>query len=113
MILQTAPPGYGGACPGGVYWYGGTGMNMMPETYKIETLPVGGSFHLKTGKDWIVYAGLVNEDTYSIVQLKARGYQGYAWNLYFPRRQQDVTIDGVSLQVMRADAHEIEFRADR
>ena len=80
------------------------------ETFRTEILPVGGSFHLKTGKDWIVYAGLVNEDVYSLVQLKARGYQGYAWNLYFPRRQQDIVVDRVPLQVLRADAHEIEFR---
>lgn len=88
-------------------------MNMTADAYRTETLPVGKSFHLKTGKDWIVYAGLVNEDVYSVVQLKARGYQGYAWNLYFPRRQQDIVVDGVSLQVLRADPHEIEFRAAR
>jgi hypothetical protein len=88
-------------------------MNMMADGYKTETLPVGGSFHLKTGKDWIVYAGLVNEDVFSIVQLKARGYQGYAWNLYFPRRQQDITVDGVPLYVIRAEAGAIEFRAAR
>ncbi len=88
-------------------------MSMMPDAWKTETLPVGGSFHLRTGKDWIVYGGLVNEDTYSIVQLKARGYQGYAWNLYFPRRTQDITVDGVPLSVIRADAAAIEFRAAR
>ncbi len=86
---------------------------MMPDAYKKETLEVGGSYHLKSGKDWIVYAGMVNEDVYSIIQLKARGNQGYAWNLYFPRRQHDITIDRVPLYVVRADAGAIEFRAAR
>ena len=88
-------------------------MSMMPDACKTETLPVGGSYHLKSGKDWIVYAGLVNEDVYSLVQMKARGYQGYAWNLYFPRRRQDITVDGVPLYVARADAGALEFRAAR
>ena len=85
-------------------------MNMTADAYRTQRLNVGQSFHLKTGKDWIVYAGLVNDDVYSVVQLKARGYQGYAWNLYFPRRQQDIVVDRVPLQVLRADAREIEFR---
>jgi hypothetical protein len=88
-------------------------MDMTADAYKTETLPVGGSFHLRTGKDWIIYAGLVNEETYSIVQMKMRGYQGYAWNLYFPRRQQDIIIDRVPLHVVRADAGAIEIRAAR
>jgi len=48
-----------------------------------------------------------------MVQMKAKGYQGYGWNLYFPRRAQDITIDGVALSVIRADAGAIEFRAAR
>jgi len=88
-------------------------MSMTTDPYRMETLKVGESFHLKTGKDWIVYGGLVSDEVFSIVQLKARGYQGYAWNLYFPRRQQDITVDGVALQVLRAEAHEMEFRAAR
>jgi len=88
-------------------------MSMMPDAYKTETLPVGGMFHLRNGKDWIAYAGMVNEDVFSMVQMKAKGYQGYGWNLYFPRRAQDITIDGVALSVIRADAGAIEFRAAR
>ena len=88
-------------------------MSMTPDGYETKTLPVGGMFHLKTGKDWIVYAGLVNEDTYSIAELKASGYRGYAWNLYFPRRQQEITIDGVPLYVVRADAGAMEIRVAR
>ena len=54
---------------------------------KIVVLAIGEGFHLKRGKDHITYAGMPSEDVYSIVQIKASGYQGYSWNLYFPRRK--------------------------
>jgi len=77
---------------------------------KTITLAIGDGFHLKRGKDRIAYAGMPSEDIYSIVQIKASGYQGYAWNLYFPRRKQDITIDGVNLYVENVTPGEIRFR---
>jgi hypothetical protein len=73
-------------------------------------LTIGEGFHLKRGKDRIVYAGMLSEDVYSIVQVKASGYQGYAWHLYYPRRKRDLSIDGVPVYVERVSAEEIEIR---
>lgn len=73
-------------------------------------LSVGQGYHLKRGKDRIVFAGMVSEDVYSIVQRKAMGYQGYAWNLYFPRRQQNITIDGINIDVENVIPEEIRLR---
>ncbi|UCD09496.1 MAG: hypothetical protein JSU79_02320 [Dehalococcoidales bacterium] len=73
-------------------------------------LAVGETFHLRTGKDRIVYAGMPNEDVYSIAQRKANGYQGYAWNLYYPRRKIDIKIDGVDIVVESVSSDEIMFR---
>ena len=50
----------------------------------LITLSGGDDFHLKFGKDRIVYAGMPSENVYSIVQKKTSGYQGFAWNLFFP-----------------------------
>ncbi|UCB42829.1 MAG: hypothetical protein JSV77_10340 [Dehalococcoidales bacterium] len=84
---------------------------MMPVSMdKIVTLTVGEGFHLKRGKDRIAYAGMPSEYVYSIVQIKASGYQGYSWNLYFPRRKQDITIDGVNLYVENVTPEVIRFR---
>ena len=47
---------------------------------KTITLAIGERFHLKRGKDRIAYAGMPSEDVYSIVQIKASGYQGYSWS---------------------------------
>ena len=52
------------------------------------TLSVGQTHHLKTGKDRIIYAGMVSENVYSIAQRKADGYRGYGWNLFFQRRRE-------------------------
>ena len=72
-------------------------------------LSVGEDFHLRRGKDHIIYAGMPSEDVYSIVQKKANGYQGYSWNLFFPKKQQDITIDGVKLFVESVTPEEISF----
>jgi hypothetical protein len=74
------------------------------------TLQVGQMHHLRRGKDNIIYAGMISEDIFSIVQRKEYGYQGYSWNLYFPRRQQDIVIDGVDITVENVNHQEIRFR---
>ena len=42
------------------------------------TLAVGEPFHLRRGKDRIVYGGMPSDSVYSIVQMKRDGYQGFA-----------------------------------
>jgi len=73
-------------------------------------LSVGEDVHLRRGKDHIIYAGMPSENVYSIVQKKATGYQGYAWNLFFPKRRQDITIDGVNIFVESVTPEEIRLR---
>jgi len=76
----------------------------------LITLSVGDDFHLKLGKDRIIYAGMPSENVYSIVQKKTSGYQGFAWNLFFPRKQLDITIDKVKIFVESVVPEEIRFR---
>ena len=49
------------------------------------TLSVGDTYHLRTGKDRIIYAGMPSDTVYSIAQRKANGYQGYAGICFTPR----------------------------
>lgn len=77
---------------------------------KAVVLSIGGEFHLKLGKDRIFYAGMPSEEVYSIVQRKSTGYQGYAWNLFYPVRRRDISIDGIKLYVERVTPDEIEIR---
>ena len=76
----------------------------------LITLSVGDDFHLKLGKDHIIYAGMPSENVYSIVQKKTSGYQGFTWNLFFPRRQLDITVDKVKIFVESVVPEEIRFR---
>jgi len=76
------------------------------------TLRLGESFHLRRGKDHIIYAGMPSESVYSIAQQKASGYQGFAWNLFFPKRMQNIVIDGVNVFVENVTPEEIRVRVE-
>ena len=74
-------------------------------------LSVGDTYHLRFGKDRIVYAGMPSENIYSIVQKKWEFmYRGYSWNLYFPKSQGIIRIDGVNIQVDSVTPTEIRLR---
>ena len=73
-------------------------------------LSVGDTHHLQLGKDRIVYAGMPSDKVYSIVQMKWEFfYRGYAWNLFFPREQNKIRIDGVNIVVESVTPEEIRI----
>jgi len=77
-------------------------------------LSVGDGFHLRRGKDRITYAGMPSEDVFSIVQRKREalpyGWSGQAWNLFFPRKQSTIRIDGINIMVENVTKEEIRLR---
>jgi len=74
-------------------------------------LSVGDTYHLRLGKDRIVYAGMPNENVFSFVQMKWEFlYRGYSWNLYFPKGQNTIRIDGVNILVDSVTPEEIRLR---
>ena len=74
-------------------------------------LSVGDTHRLKLGKDRIVYAGMPNGNVFSFVQMKWEFmYRGYSWNLYFPKGQSTIRIDGVNIQVDNVTPNEIRLR---
>ena len=74
-------------------------------------LSIGDTYHLRLGKDRIVYAGMTSEKVYSIVQMKWEAfYRGYAWNLFFPVGQSTIKIDGVNIAVESVTPTEIHLR---
>ena len=78
---------------------------------KLVVLSVGDSYHLRYGKDRIIYAGMPSENKYSIVQKKWEFlYRGYSWNLFFPKEQTTVRIDGVNILVESVSPEEIRLR---
>ena len=74
-------------------------------------LSVGDTYHLRLGKDRIVYAGMPNDDVFSLVQMKWEFlYRGYSWNLYFPKGKSTIRIDGVNILVDSVSPEEIRLR---
>ena len=74
-------------------------------------LSVGDTYHLRRGKDRIVYAGMPNENVFSIAQMKWEFlYRGYAWNLFFPKNRSKIRIDGVNILVDSVTPDEIRLR---
>ncbi len=74
-------------------------------------LSIGDSYHLGAGKDRIIYAGMPSDKIYSIVQKRWQFfYQGYAWNLFFPREQSEIRVDGINLLVEKVDPQQIVLR---
>ena len=76
---------------------------------RSAVLSIGEGFHLRRGKDRVVYAGMPSENVYSIVQVRQSGYQGFSWNLFFPKRKQEITIDGVNIYVENVTPEEIRI----
>jgi hypothetical protein len=74
-------------------------------------LSVGQTHHLRHGKDRIIYAGMPSEDTFSIVQLKnAAMSNAMSWNLFFSKRQRNVTVDEVQIDIENVTPEEIRLR---
>ena len=74
-------------------------------------LSVGDIHHLRLGKDRIVYAGMPNENVFSFAQIKWEFfYRCYSWNLYFPKGQSTIRIDGVNILVDSVTPEEIRLR---
>ena len=78
---------------------------------KSVILSVGDRYRLRFGKDRIIYAGMPSENVFSIAQMKWEFlYRGYSWNLYFPKGQSKIRIDGVNILVESVTPEEIRLR---
>ncbi len=77
-------------------------------------LCVGDTYHLKPGRDRIIYAAMLSDEVYSIVQMKNKGtplgIYGYGWNLYFKKDRSTIRIDEVNILVEDVTDGEIRIR---
>jgi hypothetical protein len=77
---------------------------------RSAVLMVGDQIQLGINKGYIVYAGMPSEKIYSIVQRKwTFPYQGFAWNLFFPKDQNKITIEGIDILVENVTPGEIRL----
>ncbi|MDF1545150.1 MAG: hypothetical protein P1R58_08620 [bacterium] len=58
------------------------------------------------------YAGMVNDDTFSVVLSFFLGNNAWSYNLYFSRDQREIKLWDVRLHVLSVSSREIHFRVD-
>ncbi len=77
------------------------------------TLKVGEEAKLKgsfAGGWWIVYAGMPNRDSYSVVVRWGSGNQGAAYNLFLPTGMTEFSAGKGRVRVYSVSSHEIRLR---
>jgi len=70
---------------------------------------LGECIQLKPGKDRIIYAGMLSGEVFSVVQRKKTSNGSCAWNLYYPKKRGEITIDGVQINVENITPSEIRL----
>jgi hypothetical protein len=70
---------------------------------------LGECIQLKSGKDRIIYAGMLSDEVFSMVQRKKTSDGTCAWNLYYPKKRGEITIDGVQINVENITPSEIQL----
>ena len=74
-------------------------------------LSVGDSTSLGFLRGRICYAGMPNDQTYSIALRRWDFIHAvYGWNLYFPKEQTEINTSGVDIQVETVTPTEIRLR---
>jgi hypothetical protein len=81
---------------------------MREYTLKVgQTVPLRKSFFGKTYQ--IIFAGMPNDSTYTLVITMTYGYNMMAYNLFFRTDQKDIDLKYGRLRVSRVTSREITF----
>ena len=76
-------------------------------------LKIGGSVPIKRGlmtKHTLTYAGMPNENVYSLVVTCSSGHNSLAYNLYIPKDQHELELADVRITVLNVSPHEVRLR---
>ncbi len=74
------------------------------------TVPVGQKAKFKTGtfsSIGFVYCGMPREDVFSISYMESSGYQGYAMNIFYPKRLKAIRIGKAQFNVIKVSPESI------
>ena len=76
-------------------------------------LRVGEKLKLRSiflGYYYLVYTGMPNDRTYSFALTYEQGYSGYAYNLYFPKGQTQITVQKMQMDILSVTPDGIQLR---
>ena len=68
-----------------------------------STLEVGESTKIKLGfmsNVTLIYGGMPNKDVFTIAILSYSGYQGYGYNLYYPKDAKSIKVGNKVFRIM-------------
>jgi hypothetical protein len=81
-----------------------------------QNLKIGDSIRIKRGLMTaisLVYAGMPNENVFSLVVTTTAGHVGMGYNVYFPASQRQIEIGGVSVSVDSVSPTSIQLALHR
>lgn len=58
----------------------------------------------------LIYSGMPSKDVFSIALLFGSGYQGYSYNLYYPKDSKTIKIGAVSLSIVSVQEDTLTVR---
>lgn len=77
------------------------------------TLAVGEKTKIKLGlmnSITLIYSGMISKDIFSITLLYGSGYQGYSYNLYYPKESKTIRIGNGSFSIVNVSANQLIIR---
>jgi hypothetical protein len=83
---------------------------------RVYELKINQSVPLKRwwlSKMHVLYAGMPNETTYSLVMTYTSSHNSIAYNLFIPKSQKEIDLIKGRLVVLRVNADSISFRHER
>lgn len=76
-------------------------------------LAIGGTTRIKLGivnTVTLIYSGMLSKDVFSIVIQTGSGYQGYSYNLYYPKDTKTIKIGKESLSIINVRPKQLTLR---
>ena len=77
------------------------------------TLAIGETTRIKLGfvnTVTLIYSGMPSKDVFSIVIQTGSGYQGYSYNLYYPKDTKTIKVGKESFSIINVTPERITFR---
>ena len=87
--------------------------NLLYHMEDIISIHVGGGKTIKNGFfNWfgIVYCGMPNKYTFSLNYMETSGHQGYALNVYYPKRMSRIKIKNIEFNVLSVTPESIKIQ---
>ena len=84
----------------------------MTKEHRDLSLKVGGQVTLRSGfasKTVLLYGGMPNRETYTLIVCGTSGYNSQAYNLFYPSSRRSLEVDKRMLEILSVTPDEIRL----